>query len=90
MVRSPSGVIRIIERAVGAPPASGAVAKWTPVAAHVVAVELAELVVGDLADEGGASAERGDAGGGVAGRAAGAFDRRRPSAVERSRRAPRR
>jgi hypothetical protein len=32
IVRSPSGVIRIIDRAVGAPPESGGVAKWTPVA----------------------------------------------------------
>ena len=38
---------------------------------HVVAEEFSELVVGHLADEGGAPAEGGDAGGGVAGAAAG-------------------
>ena len=38
---------------------------------HVVAEELSELVVGDLADEGGAPAEGGDARRGVAGAAAG-------------------
>ena len=49
---------------------------------HVVAVDDAELVVGDLADEGALAAERGDAGRGVAGAAAGGFDRRPHEAVE--------
>ena len=48
---------------------------------HVVAEEFSELVVGDLADEGGAPAEGGDAGGGVAGAAAG-DELRRPHMIE--------
>ena len=52
---------------------------------HVVAVDVAELVVGDLADEGGAAAEGGHARRGIAGAAARGLDRR---AHERRRAAP--
>ncbi len=60
MVRSPSGVIRIMERAVGVPSVSGVRRKGDAERLHVVAVETAELVVRHLADEGGAPAEGGD------------------------------
>ena len=71
MVRSLSGVIRIIERAVGVPSVSGAVGKCDAERMHVVAEESAELVVRHLADEGGAPAEGGDARRRVPGAAAG-------------------
>jgi hypothetical protein len=49
---------------------------------HVVAVEFAEDVVGDLSDEGRPAAEGGDAGGRIAGRPAGGLDRRAHVVVE--------
>jgi hypothetical protein len=70
-------VIRIIDRAVGSLSRSGSVSKWIP-----RAVDGAELVVGDLADEGGAPAEGADAGGGVAGAAARRLDRGAHQGVE--------
>ena len=82
IVRSPSGVIRIIERAVGVPSVERRGREMDAERLHVVAEEAAELVVGDLADEGGAPAEGGDAGGGVAGAAAGDQLRRAHMAVE--------
>ena len=82
MVRSPSGVTRIMERAVGVAEVAGAMSYCTPGGAHVVAEDAAELVVADLADEGGLAAQAGDADGGVGGRAAGDLDRRAHGRVE--------
>ena len=82
IVRSPSGVIRIIVRPVGAPPVQRRRVEGDAGALHVVAVDLAELVAGDLADEGGSAPERGDAGGGIAGAASRRLDRRGHLAVE--------
>ena len=52
IVRCASGVTRIRQRPVGGPPISGGVSNRTPSAVHVMREDLAELVVGDLADEG--------------------------------------
>ena len=65
--RSPSGVTKIIERAVGGSPGQRLGVEGDALGADVVSVDLAELVGRDLAEEGGAAAEAGDAGRGVAG-----------------------
>ena len=54
MVRSPSGVTRIRQRAVGRAVGRRRGVERDADGADVVAEDLAELVVGDLADEGGA------------------------------------
>ena len=76
MVRWASAVTKMKQRAVAGP----SVAAGTPVVdadrADVVGEDVAELVVADAADEPGPTAERRDAGGGVAGRAARGLDRR--------------
>ena len=61
IVRCASGVTSTIERAVGTPKSAGGVMNSTPVAREIVAVEFAELVGRDLADEAGPAAERRDA-----------------------------
>ena len=76
IVRWPSGVTRIIERAVGAPTSAGGRGELDAGRRQVVAVEVAELVGRDLADEAGASAERGNARRGIAGRSAADLARR--------------
>ena len=85
MVRSPSGVTLIRQRPVGAPPTSRSQVKVGADRLHVVGKDLAKLVVRHLADEGGAAAEAGDPGDGVAGRAAGGLDRRAHARIERRR-----
>ncbi|MGX7876472.1 hypothetical protein ACVDG5_030705 [Mesorhizobium sp. ORM6] len=72
---------KIIERAVG-----GALERLgiegDALRMDVMRVDFAERIVGNLAEEGGAAAEGGDAGRRVAGAAAGGFDRRAHTAVE--------
>ena len=82
IVRCPSGVTRIIERAVGAPTSAARRDELDPGRGQVVPVEFAELVGRDLADEAGAAAERRDARGRVAGRAAADLARRAHVRVE--------
>ena len=83
MVRSPSGVIRIIERAVGAPPTQRRGAEMDADRLHVVAVDAGRTASSaTLPMKAARAAERGDAGGGVAGGAAGGLDRRPHQVVE--------
>ncbi len=85
MVRCASGVTRIRQRAVGAPPASGAGGEMHARGADVMREDLAELVIRHLAEEPDPGAERRRHRAGVAGRTARAFDTRPHLAVERIR-----
>ena len=82
MVRSPSGVTRIRHTAVGRPPVAGAGLEGDAGGADVVPEHLAELVVGDAADEGALAAERGEPGDRVGRRAAGTLHRRAHEAIQ--------
>ena len=71
-----------IERAVGTPKSAGGRGELDAGGGEVVAVEFAELVGRDLADEAGLAAQRRDARRGVAGRAAADLARRAHMVVE--------
>ena len=60
MVRCASGVTMMSDRAVGRPPDEGRRLVGDADRAHVVREDVAELVLGDLADVGRRSAERGE------------------------------
>ena len=79
MVRSPSGVTRISERAVGAPLVARRRVEGDADGADVVAEDRAELVVGDLADEGARPPNEASPAHGVGGRAAASARRQAPS-----------
>ena len=82
IVRCASGVTRIRQRAVGialSPRRSG---ELDAEAGNVVAEDLAQLVVGDLADEARAAAQRRDPRGGVRRRSAAGLHALRHPAVE--------
>ena len=82
IVRWPSGVTRIIERAVGAPTSAARRGELDAGRGQVVPIEFAELVGRDLADEARAAAERRDARRGVAGRSAADLMRRAHVRIE--------
>jgi hypothetical protein len=73
MVRSESGVTRMKERAVAGPSVEGRRFEMHTLRAHVVAVDVAQLVLLDLAEIGRLATEGGDPRRGVARRAAGDF-----------------
>ena len=87
IVRWPSGVTKIRQRAVGGSPARGGRVEVDPDRADVVREDLAELVVGDLADERALRAERGEPGQRVGRRAARDLPRRAHRVVELAARA---
>ena len=82
MVRCASGVTRIRQRAVGGPSSRGGVRKSTPAARMSWREHLAQLIALDLADIGGAGAERGQRRHGVGAGAARHLDRRPDAAVQ--------
>jgi hypothetical protein len=83
--RSPSGVTKIIERAVGGVSGQRPGLEMHSLRADVMVEDLAELVIGHLAEIGRPAAETGDAGGGVAGAAARGLDGGPHSGVEQFR-----
>ena len=78
MVRWASGVTKIRQRAVGVAEVATGGLEGHAIGPDVVAEDAAQLVGAQLADVAGPAAERGEAGDGIGGRAAGDLDRRGP------------
>ena len=81
--RSPSSVTKIIERAVGGMRVERPGLEMHALGANVVGEDLAELIVGDLAEIGGLAAEARHARRRIAGAAAGSFERRPHARIEK-------
>ena len=83
MVRSPSGVTRMKERAVAGPSVAGLEFKAHALGPHVMGVDAAQLIGLHLAEIGGLAAEGGHTRRGISRRAAGDFNGRPHAGIER-------